>query len=247
MIELFDPEEKDLHYQKIKYHPTFLMNGQIDLKNLIDKFQIIASRHIDKLQMGEEFEKENSFFYVVLRYKGYFLEKLKEEDYTLITYPVEATALTMYRYAYLLDKNGKCVFYLISLWVMMDRKTRRIKPCKTFSMKLKEKLEDIDSLLPLSEEKLSNFSVDDYQFTYKKDYIVKKEDIDGNGHMNNTVYFGIAQESLHENTISSFELDYERECFLGERLSIFADSRENETILIGKKGDELSFKVKFIS
>lgn len=242
-MKLLNPEVNDPYYQKMKFRPVF-HHGILDLRNLISTFQNLASEQIERLHLGEEFEKENNCSYVVLRYKGTFLSKLKEEEYTLVTYPVNATALTMYRYAYLLNEKGDCVFTLTSLWVLMNKSTRKIIPARAFRKRLEEQLPKISMVEPLDEERLDNFSLPDGNWSLLFEYCVKKEDIDSNGHMNNAVYFSLAQKVSFP--FSSFELDYEKECFLGEKISLFSLKDGEEGYLLGKKGEEISFKIRYL-
>jgi acyl-ACP thioesterase len=239
---------KDPVYEYATFRPRFLTDGNPDISFLIHSFQDLATSQINRLMLGEEFERENSFQYVVLRYKGYFIERLcSQKEYTLITFPVQAGTLQLYRYALLLDENGKVVFYLISLWVLIDSITRKIKPAKPFRIRLAEKIPYIDDVLPLTVEKLSNFPIDNLDFSPFDHHKVSIEDIDSNGHMNNTVYIRIAQPTL-ERRLSSFEIDYEKECFEGENLILSKFHDGNTTVYV--KGDRqdgtLSFKSVFL-
>ncbi len=242
-MKLLNPEKDNPYYQKTKYKPLF-QSGILDLRDLISQFQHLASEQIERLHLGNEFEEENNCSYVVLRYKGVFLSQLKEEEYTLVTYPVNATALTMYRYAYLLDEKGECVFTLTSLWVLMGRSTRKIIPAKAFRKRLEEQLPEIETILPLEEGRLENFSLPSGQWNPVCEYVVKSEDIDSNGHMNNAVYFSLAQKIPF--CLSSFELDYEKECFLGEKITISSLKEGKELFIIGRKKDDISFKFRCI-
>ncbi len=233
--------------QKETYHPKFLSDGNIDVADLIHQFQNLATKQIESFSLGEKFEKENSLLYVVLRYKGYFLSPLKkDEEYTLYTYPTLPGPLQLYRYAFLLNKENKVVFYLISLWVMMDKEKRRIASAKKFREVLAESIPDFSLVPPFDEEKLVNFSLDMVSFRKEKEYQVKKEDIDSNGHMNNTVYLRISQPESSF-SLSSFEFDYEKECFENDVLLLSSCRKEKEIIIKGEKEDSaLSFKGKYL-
>lgn len=233
--------------QKEQYHPRFLSDGNVNLSDLIHQFQNLATKQIESFSLGEKFEKENSLLYVVLRYKGYFLSPLKkEEEYTLYTYPTLPGPLQLYRYAFLLDKENKVVFYLISLWVMMDKEKRRIASAKKFREVLEKSIPDFSLVPPFDEEKLVNFPLDMVPFRKEKEYQVRKEDIDSNGHMNNTIYLKISQPESDQK-LSSFEFDYEKECFENDVLLLSSAHRDKEIIIKGEKEDfALSFKGKYL-
>ena len=240
--------QDDPCYESTAYEPRFLSDGNVDLSHLVHCFQDLATRQIDRLGLGDDFEKENRFFYVVLRYKGFFLKKITSYGkYRLVTYPMQASALQLYRYALILDEKGQVVFYLISLWVMMDSQTRKIKPAKAFRNKAKEILPEIENMKPLTDETLSNFSIDGIPFSFCKEHIVTKDEIDSNGHMNNTVYIKLVQPMNEKMKLSSFEFDYERECFQDEDIIIYDYVNENDFYIKGmKEDDSISFKGKFV-
>jgi acyl-ACP thioesterase len=246
MMNFKNPDSTDLHFFKREYQPKFLDNGDVDISHLLHVVQDLAGDHVEALGLGEDFKKENQFFYVVMRMKGYFLSSLnKEEKYTIITYPMQASGIQMYRYGYILNKDDEPVFYLSTLWILMDSVNRRIKSTKVFRNKLAEVLPDIDGVEPLTEETLENFSIDEYDFKYVKDYQVIPEDIDSNGHLNNTIYLKMSQPLLGDVKVKTFEIDFEKECFLDEKIALSL-ARENDSYIIrGDKEDHsLSFKIK---
>lgn len=238
--------EDDLRYEKKEFQTKFLSSGDIDLSFLLHEFQNLATSQVERLGLGEDFEKENEFQYVVLRYKGYFYQKIKpNQKYILVTHPTSPSSLQLYRYCYLLDEDHQICFLLSSLWVLMDSKTRRIRLSKPFSEKLKATLNNIDSIHLFNDEKLVNFSFENDDFKVDKTYVVKKEDIDSNGHMNNTVYLRIVQPQ-NEKNLTSFEFNYEKECFLDEKIVIKSSSCDGVISILGEKeNQDISFKGKF--
>lgn len=219
-----------------------LKNGKIDLVKLLNAFQNLAISQIESLGMGSEFEKENTFMYVVLRYKGVFLSTLQNGKYKIVTYPMQASTLQMYRYFALIDDDNNILFYLISLWVMVDSNTRRIKPAKAFKNKLSSVIKGIESISPLSDEKLDNFQIDETKGEFQFKYKIKKKDIDSNMHMNNTVYLSLAFKIV-DYIPKTYEINYEKECFYNETLFIYLYTIENNTYVYGIKEDgSISFK-----
>lgn len=243
-MNLIKPNIKDKRYCQTSFKPKFNLNNQLDIKHLMNCFQSLASKQIEELGLGNSFEEENSCLYVVLRYKGYFLKQLNDKDeYTMITFPIINSIVQLNRYAYILDNQGDVVFYLISVWVLIDKNTRKIKPCKKFNQELIQTIPEVNNLKPITEEKLQNFPIDDYTFNIYDHYQVKDKDIDGNGHMNNTIYFELVKPK--KRNIHSFEINYENECFLNDDISLYFSENENSEIYKGMKGNLISFKVKY--
>ncbi len=244
-MKWLNPDNDDLHYLKREYVPEFI-NGQISLRHLTQECQNLAGDHAEKLGLGEDFKKANQFLYVVMRYKGFFLKPIENKKYTLVTYPTYPGPLQMYRYFYLLDEEGNVVFYFISLWIMMDSVTRRIKLAKCFKNQITNVLKDLETIQPLNDESLTNFELDEERFVFCKDHQVSIEEIDSNQHMNNTFYFGISQDVLGGREFSSVEIDFEKECFLNEIIKLYTYEDDDYIFVIGKKVDmTLSFKIRF--
>ena len=246
-MEMIFPKNDDLHFQTVEYRPLFLENGSLDIADMLMQFQNACSLQIEKLNIGEEFKRINSVFYVLCRLKGYFLHKIQPgKSYTLVTYPMQASTLQMYRYMYLLDEEKKPVFYLITLWVLIDQNTRRLKPTKVFQNKLRESLPDIDEVTPISDERLVVIDYSEEELKEALHYQVSEDDLDTNGHMNNTKYMKVAQMVEKRDDFKSFEINFEKECFLTEKLTVYKKEEQSSSIIIGKKENEtLSFVVKF--
>lgn len=243
------PNSSDLHYCKTSYRPRFDSFGNVDIADLLVFFQKIASEHVEHLGMGNDFAEANGFYYVLCRIKGYFLSELDaEETYTFVTYPTKAGALQLYRYAYLVDSKGNPVFYLLSLWVLMNRTTRRLQSSKAFQEKLARMLPDIDEVEPLTEERLYEMDFSNQDFHYDSTYVVSSSDIDYNNHMNNTVYMKVAQEKCILSPISVFEIDFEKECYLHDAITVETSLNDVSYSVMGKKSDGLlSFMARFYS
>ena len=244
MQRLINPDENDLHYQKREFIPKFLSDGQIDLKYMLEQMQDLFADHVERLGAGEKMKQDASFFYIVMRMKGYFLRKIHPgEKFTLVTYPVAAASIQMYRYTYLLDEKNQPVFYHISLWILMNSKTRRITSTKLWNNQIYKVLPDLDEMEPITDEKLINFPIDGYTFQKDDDYQVTSSDIDSNGHMNNSVYLKISQERGKKDDIQIFEIDFEKECFLNENIHVKTSLDEKHSLICGYKEDRsLSFK-----
>ena len=239
----FRPSEDDLHFQCVPYTPKYNSDGLLDYQDFLLTFQNAAGSHVEKLGLGDKFKDENEFYYILCRLKGHFLSKFeKGKKYTLITYPTQASTLQLYRYAYILDENDNVVFYLISLWVLINQKTRRLQNAKAFKEKIKEVLPDIDDVKPYIDEKLYELDFSNIDFSFCKTYKVTGVDIDSNNHMNNTAYMKIVQYETDTNTTPSFEIDFEKECFIDEQINIY----KHDKSFIGKKADDsISFLVQF--
>lgn len=249
MEKLILPSKDDFLYQVGDYTIEADKRGKPDLAKTVYFLQNLAIAHVRKLGFGEDYQKEKSFLYVVCRMKGTFYRDLKVgEKITGVTYTLVPNLIDMIRYAYLLDKEEKPVFFLSSLWILLDPKTRRIKPARFYR-------DDILSKYPKMKENKERegthlAALDFHKKGFQKaaDYVIAPSDIDANHHMNNTSYLRISKDISAFDSLSSFEIDFEKECFLNEKLSLWKKEEPGKEEIEGRKEDgSLSFKLRFLS
>lgn len=246
-MELQLPIFSEPYIIRKKYTPKYDASGNFELSDLLNEFQYLAGDQLEELDLGDSYREEQSFYYVVVRMKSYFFDVLDEhKTYTLTTFPLQATTLQLYRYAYLTDENGKIVFALVSLWVLLDKNTRRLKITKNFQNKIRDKLPSIDEVKPLIEERLVQIDTEQLEFEDVAEYRITSDDIDRNGHMNNTKYVKICEPLLNGMRYSSMEIDFEKECFQDETLHLSVSNALESVYIKGKKDNgELSFVIKY--
>ena len=242
-----NPSEGDVRYQKRNYQAKRDSLGRVDLKSLLEVFQNAAGRQIEKLNIGKSFQEKENFLYVVCRVKGRIRRKRKkEESLCLVTYPLSFSSIQSERFCYLLDEDLNPVFSLSSLWVYRDPLTRRRKPVRAAKNRLMTSAPEISELTPLPGfERLNGLDRPDGPYEKVLTHKVSREDIDSNHHRNNTVYLSLAQQ-VCDLDFSTFEINFEKECVLGEELSLFILKERNVQLIKGIKEDgTLSFKVRF--
>lgn len=242
------PEDNQSEYETLDCRIKTDSLGRPIRKDILHHRQDAASIQVEKLHLGKEFEQTENFLYVVCRVKGVFLRQVKEgENLLLVTYPRAFSLIQSERYCYLLDKEGKPVFALSSLWVYRDPITRKRKPVRKAKELVSQYAPKVNELPPLPgfEERLKGIERSEEEFTPALDYVVRKEDIDSNNHRNNTIYLDLA-EKVTDIPFSSFEINFEKECVLGEKLSLSVLKKDSCQEVKGRKEDgTLSFKAKF--
>lgn len=241
------PLEEQKEYQRLEWKAETDSLNRPDLKSLLHRRQDAAGIQIERLNRGEKFEKEEDFLYVVCRVKGIFYRPVeKNESLLLVTYPRAFSLIQSERYCYLLDKEDKPVFALSTLWVYRDPKTRKRKSVRKAKDQVRKNAPEIANRIPLPGfERLKGLDRSEDEFSPALDYKVGEKDIDSNGHRNNTVYLGLAEE-VTDIPFSSFEINFEKECRLGEKLSLSLLKKEEVQEVKGRKEDgTLSFKAKF--
>jgi len=215
--------------------------GNPDFGDILLALQEAATEQTERLGIGTDFLHARGYGYVVLREKIQLLGPFHDKEKArLVTYPLPAGRIEMYRDAYLLDAEGRTILRIHSLWVFMDEKTRRIRPAKDADGILVEhpEIRSFQTLFP--EERLRQIPQPEGA-TWVGSFTVQKGDIDQNGHMNNTLYLRKAQAfGLRKSSFLSFE--FESECLLGEKVDVFRKEEEGKEYLLFHKPDgRLSF------
>ena len=127
----------------------------------------------------------------------------------------------------------------VQVWVVVDAEERKIRP-----------LSDIPPLLegPIHKPERTNRPK---RFRLPEDmktlgiWQVSPDEIDDNGHLNNVAYVRAAEAYAPKGCLS-LEVSFERECFLGERLTVMGGvSEEGYFVQICKEDGEESFRALF--
>lgn len=241
------PEKGNPYYGVTSFVLHHKIGCNNDLQEVLHHLQDGISKHVSDLGFSFPYQEEHHFYYILCRMKDEILKPLPlEERLYFITYPDKIGPLQFYRYGYVTNEKKEVLYTVVSLWVFMDSNTRRLLPAKFYAKDFNAKLPDLDKLEPLSKEKLRTLDFSSCSFLDKEIYTVQEEDIDDNKHMNNSVYVKISQRILPNKPISSFEIDFEKECYLGETLHLYSEEEENQVRVVGYKEDKtLSFKILY--
>ena len=187
--------------------------------SLLNFLQDIASKNAEDLGFGYSFLYPQNLAWFLIKYRMEFEEYPTDiQDLVLKTEPRGYNKLFAYR-DFELHKNDKLIGRISSVWSVIDTNTHSIvQPTKVFTpdsnMKLFEK-RDTD----LSFNKIGAVS----NIDAKKEFEVRYNDLDVNGHANNGNYIVWALETLgfdfrHNHKIKTLDMIYKKEATLGEKL-----------------------------
>lgn len=212
--------------------------GRLHPAALLYLVQETAGKHCT--QLGVEDTKLGGLFWAVLRYRVE-VDRLPRlgETVTLRTWPMPTTRVAFPRAAEALDEQGNRLFRLVSLWVLMDEKTRQmVLPAKSGvdvpGVILGNELEIPAGIRAVSTEKMTA-------------RIVTEREIDKNLHMNNTMYLDWAMELLprnfeKEHQLKAFTACYFNEAKLDNELAFCWTLREDNSLYLDSyriNGDEV--------
>jgi len=171
---------------------------------LMDDLQGIAGSHADLLGFGADFCRKNKIGWVMTNYAVDIIEMpTSGQEVTISTWPSGAGTLRALRDSEIRALDGRLMVRATTQWVMIDITTRRLT-------KIAEKLLSFNEFPPRALdtefEKIEDFEIVAGLVNAPKTFPVLFDDIDSNGHVNNTAYTVWASESLGNEFLASHML-----------------------------------------
>jgi len=169
--------------------------GNLKLSTLLYFSQEVAGKHFDRISMTYEALAEKGMFWAIIRQRVRITRLPRSgETITLETWPMPNTRSAFPRSAVAYDVQGTELFRVLSLWVLMDVKNRKmILPGKSgIALPGTVRGNELEPPASLPAKELHSSLCRTVRFT----------DLDRNGHMNNTKYLDWIADLMH----SSFHL-----------------------------------------
>ena len=155
--------------------------GKLKLSTLLYFSQEVAGKHFDRIAMTYEQLAEKGMFWAIIRQK-IRITRLPHSGETIRmeTWPMPNTRVAFPRSAVAYDEEGRELFRVLSLWVLMDVESRAmILPGKSgIALPGTLRGDELPAPASLPAKQLLNHRSRTVCFT----------DLDRNGHMNNTKY-----------------------------------------------------------
>ena len=226
--------------------------GRLKLSRLLACMQIASGGHSDALGLTHEALKEKHLFWAVFRHRV-LIDRLPEagEEIRLRTWPMPTTRVAFPRAVEAYDAQGKKLFSSVSIWVLMDDRTRAmVLPGKSGVVvngtlrgcELDVPKSILPKDLPESQYRTVTYSL-----------------LDINGHMNNTRYLDwlddlLSAEYHASHTLQEFTICYLSEAREGQNICLHhslsenilqVDARRERTDVDGKVDRVFSAQVQF--
>lgn len=198
------------------YECQFPAQDRVSLQAILFFAQEAAGRHCALLGADRDALGEKNLFWAVIRQKAEVLRLPEQEPVTVKTWPMPTTRTAYPRATAGYDREGNLLFRVHSLWVLMDRKSRAMVLPGKSGVIVEGFLtgEEVDAPGGIAQKSLEQAGV----------RRVEQEDLDENGHMNNTRYLLWAEELLaregEDRTPRGFTVCYFSEAKLGEKLQL---------------------------
>ena len=228
--------------EKISFEIQDFYNHGILPFSILCAFQDASTKHAELLNVGFAKMIEKHLLWVTMRIKFEIVRQPKvNEMLKIVTYPSGKNMLEFDRDYVIYDINDNIIIKGQSKWCLIDSKSRKI--CKM--------IDDvkIDNNPPIFSEKF--LKTESFEPINLPDlsYQISSNDIDNNGHTNNTIYAKILSPIINNisDEIKFFQINFLKESYLGDRIDIYQKVDENSILFLGKLCErETSFTAKVI-
>lgn len=180
-------------YNDIVKYSDVDKNGNLPLYGVLEYFQNCINLHSHDIGKGYEEMMEQGHAWVLISWKIKLTKKVKAYDkVTVSTWSRGFDRMFGFRNYILSDEQGNRIAYADTRWVLIDINNRMPQRVTEKDIEGYEMGEAID--MPECSRKLTLSKEREQKESLK----VLKTYIDTNGHMNNTVYFRLAEEYIPE-------------------------------------------------
>ena len=213
---------------------------KITPRAILELFQDVAGNHAENMGIGFDSLIKNNLIWVIVRTKFTILKPLKRySTVTVKTWPLKPQRFIFRREYLIIDDSGDIAVRGTADWMIIDSNTRSLTSANAVYPENAVYIEEL-----ALDEKLKKIKEIDGE-TSTLNVISGYNDIDLNGHVNNTKYADFAINAINPQNkeIVSFQIDYLKEVLNGEEIKLTAVSSDDKTVV---KGENLDDEKKFI-
>ena len=216
-----------------------ILNNAPTTEELFMYLQQASGEHCDLLGFSMDVMGPKGLIWVIVRHR---LEMHKypkaNEEIEIETWPGLTRHGLFPRHYEIKNSSGELIGESVALWTLVDVNTRKMIKPENYGIDFPGTVTGREKPNPKAPEKLTQ----DKSF----EFVVPEEYLDGNGHMNNTRYYRMAEECIKEQ-LKGKELlrastEFASEALLGDLLKISVGSDENRYYVSGET-EEAIFKM----
>lgn len=196
----------------------------ITLQSVCNLLQEVAGNHALKLNFDISHLMDQNMTWVLHRLHVVMDRFPKwREDITIKTWPSGGDTLRAYRDFIILDSDGNRIGKSLSYWLILNLETR--KPIRIPESILNMAPDDVDHVLDIRRERLSPPE----KVNSRKQFKVRRSDLDLNNHVNNVKYIEWALENIPmDKRIYEIDIEFHAECVLGDTIYSEANYLDEE-------------------
>lgn len=164
-----------------------------------------------------------------------------DETVTFRTWAGKTRHVLFPRYYEILDAEGNTAVRASAVWLLMDAKTRKMAFPDKYGVKVPDTVTGTELALP------AGIQPQDAPVVYR--HTARFQDVDINGHMNNSRYIDIVEDALgfrfmHDYELKAFEIGYEEEIRAGKRVALGGAYGDGNIYFEGKTGGRICFRLR---
>lgn len=238
------PQKTYLKQECKLYESDFEVTGSVKPHRVMELMQDVATTHADKLGFGWDLMNANGLFWVLSKVKIVINKPLTRtiRSFTLYTWPIRAGKFFVERRFVAVDSCGEQLFCSSTLWLMVERDTRRIASSATISQFYNADFDDTPCDCDVQYQRIRRD--DDFTLAYER--TIRRTDLDINRHVNNTNYINYVVDALNvDDKVKQIELVYQKELKMGDAFSVYVKRNDNAVLVTGER-DETCFTAKIV-
>jgi len=201
------------------------LTKKLKLSALFNYMQEISSLHVENLGTGiEAIEKRCGVTWILMRAKAEIARYPSwNEDITIETWQQKPKTFEFERDFIVRDAAGDVIIRVVSMWIIIDIKTRALKRAESIAVQYPPFFEE-RAMTNFRLRKIKPFA--HTKIAYKK--TIGYSDTDINGHINNAKYIDFATdcfpvEQHMKYYIKSLQINYIREAIPGDNVVFYTD------------------------
>lgn len=197
--------------------------------------------HTEALGAGRDKTLDKGALWVIARVSVEILRMPQyDEVVTFRTWAGKTRHVLFPRYYEIIDAEGNVAVRASAVWLLMDAKTRKMAFPDKYGVRIADTSTGTELPLP------AGVPMQDAPPVYR--HTVRFQDVDINGHMNNSKYIDVVEDALgfdflHDFELTRFEIDYEEEIRGGKRVSLFGKCDDGKIYFEGRTGNKVCFRV----
>ena len=218
------------------------LHRRMRLSTLFTKLQEAAIAHTIDLGVPREKTLDKGLLWAVTQYRA-IIHRLPEYDekVTLLSWPGRTMHLYFPRYFRIVDTKGIVLFEAVSLWVLIDSKTRGIVFPESHDIYIKEIVTGNELPMP--------GRIRREEMTCTEQFKVPYSYVDLNGHMNNARYYDLAVDlmpaDMRSRKLRELSSEYIGEATLGDIMKVGFSASEDSFYICGEK-EKTVFRMKML-
>lgn len=207
----------------------------LKMSTLLDVAQEVAGDHAEELGCGfETMIKQDLIWVIVRNYVEIIKKPINFKEIEVVTYPLKPRFV---------EFNRETEFYHDGELFAVSRSTWMVINIKDFSVKAPDFFKGFDDDLGYFKRRIRKLPViEKSQLQKVKETDVLYSMLDHNRHMNNTKYVDFYLDIFRpEFSVKTLQIEYIKQSFLDDKLSLYIKENEGKRYLSGYKDDELKF------